>query len=81
MDDRYNLIRDYGLYRLPANGSSAEYARLINGRLTTLYPHCKPLTKRFVARALRKLGFLHVGRDRKGDNLLYNPHHGKGPVI
>ncbi len=75
MDDRHELIRKYGLYSLPANGSSTEYAEIINAWLKAKYPLCPPFRKQFVARALRKLGFLHVGRNRAGDNLFHNPHH------
>ena len=80
MDDRHEMIRKYGLHGLPANGSSAEYAEKLNDWLERQYTHCQPFSKQFVSRALRKLGFLHVGRNRDGDNLLHNPHHDSGII-
>lgn len=81
MDDRHKLIRKYGLYNLPANGSSVEYMDELNSWLKAEYPLIKPLTQKFIARVLRDMGFLCVGRNRMGQNLLHNPFHGKGPVI
>lgn len=71
----YPIMDKIHLYELPAQASSSEYHKLINAILQRGTDYPPYLSKPYVTRALQRLGFVPVGKDKSGCLILFNPHH------